>query len=293
VNQNLTSLERLRLVASGSTSSDDRLLEALLAACSDAIQKWCARDFALREYDELYDGTRSEQLLLRQYPVQAVASVRGGPYVVLEITNTTAEQARAAVTRTGLELVRVSSGTRTVDTSVTWASNVTFSAVASAITALGNGWQGRTASGYEAFPSQDLFVPPPDDADRSAGALACAGNWAGFRLHVREMADYLWSPRGWLERSHGVQPLPWWPRVWEGGPQAWRVQYTAGYPTVPEAVQLACCLWAGELFAVARRDPGLASQSLVGQVAQSFLPPAAEPPPRVQALLSPFRTRRI
>lgn len=281
--QNLASLERLRLVAAGSASTDDRLLEALLAACSDAARQWCGRDFALREYDELHDGTHAEQLLLRQYPVQAVGSVRGHPRVVLEITNAAAEQARAAVTRAGLELVRVTSGARAVDTSVTWAANVTLSAVAAAVTALGNGWQGRAASGHAAFPSADLFVPPPDDADRSAGALGCAGAWAGFRLHSQELADYLWSPRGWLERGCG----------WEGGPQAWRVQYTAGYQAVPEAVQLACCLWAADLFGAAQRGPALASQSLAGQLSQAYLPPDATPPRRVLALLSPFRSRRV
>ena len=281
--QNLSSLERLRLAAAGSTSSDDRLLEGILAASSDAVRAWCGRGFALREHDELHDGTSAERLVLRQYPVQAVASVRGGPLAVLDLTNTTAQQARAAVTRTGLELVRVASGTRTLDTSITWASNVTLAAVASAVTALGNGWQGRALSGYSSWPSLDLFVPTPDDADRSAGALACAGVWAGFRLHVEELADYLWSPRGWVERPAG----------WDGGAQAWRVQYTAGYTTVPEAVQMAACLWAAELFAACRRDPGLASQALAGQLTQSFLAPSAAPPPRSLALLSPYRARRI
>ncbi len=281
--QNLSSLERLRLAAAGSSSSDDRLLEGLLAACSDGVRAWCGRGFALREYDEIHDGTYAERLVLRQYPVQAVASVRGCPLAVLEVTNTTAQQARAAVTRTGLELVRVASGVRTLDTSITWASNVTLSAVASAINALGNGWQGRALAGYASWPALDLFVPTPDDADRSAGALACAGVWAGFRLHVEELADYLWAPSGWLERPCG----------WGGGAQAWRVQYTAGYSTVPEAVQQAVCLWAAELFAACRRDPALASQALAGQLSQTFQMPEAGPPLRVQALLLTYRARRV
>ena len=34
-------------------SSDDRTIDALVGACSDAIQKYCKRDFGLRTYDEL------------------------------------------------------------------------------------------------------------------------------------------------------------------------------------------------------------------------------------------------
>jgi hypothetical protein len=281
--QSLSSLERLRQAAAGSTSEDDRLLEALLAACSDAIRRWCGRGFSLTELDEVLDGTPGDELLLAQYPVQAISSVRGSPSAVLELINDEAEQARATVTRAGLELVRVVSGVKTLDTSVTWASCPDLASVATAVNALGSGWQARAAPGYTAWPAQDLYVSPPDGADRSAGALACAGGWASFRLHVAELADYTWAPRGALRRPGG----------WEGGPGAWRVQYTAGYSTVPESVQLAACLWAAEMFAACRRDPSLASQALAGQVAQTFLAPASGPPPRVLSLLSPHRARRV
>ena len=116
--------------------------------------------------------------------------------------------------------------------------------------------------------------------------MACAGAWAGFRLHVQELADYLWRPSGLLER-----PAMLWP--WDGGAQAWRIQYTAGFATVPEAVAQACGLWLADLFGAARRDPSLSHQSLGGQVVQTFRTPDAAPPPRVQALLAPYRTRRV
>ncbi len=301
MSQSLAGLERAKLSITSASTTDDRLIEALVAAASDAARRFCGRDFALREYDELRDGSWGQQLLLRHHPVAAVASVRRSPQTVLEVTNTSSAnpQARVAVTRTGLELVRVASGARTVDTSVTWASNATLSAVASAVTALGNGWSARASSTHALFPSQDLFVAPADgDADRSSGALSCAGGrYAGLRLHVEELSDYHWHPSGWLEMGwasglDGREPKePDYP--WAGGPQEWRVQYTAGFAVVPPSVEEAVCLWAAEMFFASSRDPALASQALVGQLSQTWAHTDPAPPPRVRALLAPFRARRV
>src|SRR6266404_9335992 len=104
-------------------SSIDALLQSLLTAASDAIQKFCRRDFVSTTYDELYSGNGESRLLLRQYPIVSVESVRYRPVTVLKITNTDATnvQARVSVTSTGLKLVRVNAGTKTTDTSVTFA----------------------------------------------------------------------------------------------------------------------------------------------------------------------------
>jgi hypothetical protein len=166
VTRNLCSLERAKLNLPSATTSDDRTIAAVVAAASDAVRKWCRRDFTLQRYDELYDGAPSDRLLLRQYPVHAVESVRHSPQVVLEVTNTSSsnQQARVAVTRDGVELVRVASGTMTRDTSVTFSSNATMQAVATAISAVSGGWSARVSGSstgdYGLWPAQDLHVAP-------------------------------------------------------------------------------------------------------------------------------------
>src|ERR1700745_183906 len=102
-------------------SGVDSLLGALITAVSDAIEKYCRRRFVSQAYDELYSGTGDRRLLLRQYPVESVQSVRYRPVTVVKVTNTTAAnvQARVSVTSAGLKLVRVNAGVRTTDTSVT------------------------------------------------------------------------------------------------------------------------------------------------------------------------------
>src|SRR5689334_11109350 len=111
-------------------SSQDALLGVLITAASDAIEKYCRRDFIQTSYDELYSGNGQRQLMLRQYPLVSVQSVRYRPVTVLKITNTLAAnvQARVTVTSTGLTLVRVNAGVKTTDTSVTFAANVTLTA---------------------------------------------------------------------------------------------------------------------------------------------------------------------
>jgi hypothetical protein len=287
VTRNLCSLERAKLNLPNATTSDDRTIAAVVAAASDAIRKWCRRDFTLRRYDELYDGVPSDRLLLRQYPVHAVESVRHSPQVVLEVTNTGSanQQARAAVTRDGVELVRVASGTMTRDTSVTFAANATMQAVATAITALANGWSatavGSSTGDYGLWPSADLYVAPSlGDGLYSQGPFDCRGRYAGFTLHVGEAAGFLYSPSGWLYRAE----------PWEGGTGYWRVTYTAGYAEPPEAVVEACAEWASALFEQTRRDPSLAVLQVPGAVSQTYTQPSPSiPPKRVAALLAPYR----
>src|SRR4051794_39306966 len=90
-------------------SGVDSLLGTLITAVSDAIEKYCHRDFYSRSYDELYSGNGERRLLLRQYPLISVQSVRYRPVTVLKITNNLAAnvQARVTCTSTGLTLVRV------------------------------------------------------------------------------------------------------------------------------------------------------------------------------------------
>lgn len=276
---NLISLERALRNLPGVTASDERTVDAMIGACSDAIRRYCRRDFALREYDELYEGWRDGMLLLRGYPLHSVESVRSEPQTVLRVRNAAADvqQARVTVTAAGLTLVRVASGVRTVDTSVTWAANATVSAVAAAVTALGGGWAAEPVAAFAAYPAQDLYVAPSfGDATRSDGALACRAGWAELRLHVVELTDYTWNPRGWLYRRGAGED-----------DASVRVQYTAGYAEVPHALQEACAAWVADLFHRTRRDPGLASQAIVGSLSQTWT--RRRIPPAVAGLLAPYR----
>jgi hypothetical protein len=304
---NLISLERARLNLPNAGSTDERTIDALVGACSDAIVKYCRRDFLVRGYDELYSGDGDRRLMLRQYPLLSVESVRYRPVTVLKVINndqSTNQQARVTVTKDGLQLVRVASGARFLDTSVTWASYPTLQQVALAVTALGNGWNAQIvgdAGGpgllgdYGLWPSSDLYVPQSYGTGLSSqGALTCRGQFAELKLHTYELAGYQWDPRGWLLRAIPyTDPELLHPEdlVWPVGINNFRIQYTAGYPTIPEAVQEACAEWVAELFALTQRDPGLLIQEVAGVTLRWPEPrtDSGEPPLRVRALLAPYR----
>jgi hypothetical protein len=295
-------------------SSQDALISTFITSISDLIEKWCKRRFVSQAYDELYNGNGDRRLLLREYPIQLVKSVRYRPVTVLKVINANAllnQQARVAVTSTGLQCTRTASGVPTTETLLTWASYPTLNTLATAVTALGNGWQAQyvgdsaTTGDYGLWPSADLYVPGSygDTLEgagilQSQGATSARNVYAELKMHTYELAGYQWDARGWLLRAIPyTDPELLHPEdlIFPVGINNFRVQYSAGYSTVPEAVQEAAGEWVANLFFIAQRDPFLTSQAIVGGSAQSWggTIGGGQPPPHVQTLLTPYKRRSI
>lgn len=286
------------------SSDENTTLSALITAVSDAIEKYCRRDFYSRSYDELYNGDGNRRLLLRQYPIQSVESVRYRPVTVLKITNTTAAnvQARVSVISTGLKLVRVNAGTKTTVTSgLDFAGNPTLSALAAAVNAIGSGWSAQVvgdSTSYGNWPSADLYWPPAfGDGTGGQGAMQCvAGSFAELKMHTYELQGYQWDARGWLLRAIPyTDPELLHPEdlIWPIGVNNFRIQYTAGYTTIPEAVEEACADWVAELFWATKRDPTLVTQVPASGTTSGWGTLAgtqpSQPPDHVALLLAPYR----
>jgi hypothetical protein len=166
----------------------DTLLQILLTAASDAVQKYCKRDFVSTAYDELYSGSGDRRLLFRQYPIISVQSVRCRPVTVIKITNTLPAnvQARVSVTSTGLTLVRVNAGVKTTDTSITFAGNITITAIAAAVNALGNGWSAQIvgdATNYGSFGGPTWIGSAP--RQRYNASAKCSRTLAATLILIR------------------------------------------------------------------------------------------------------------
>jgi hypothetical protein len=287
-------------------SGVDSLIDTIVTAASDAIAKYCRRDFTARSYDELYDGNGGRILSLRQYPIQSVQSVRYRPVTVLKIINNNTsvnQQARVQVTSTGLTLTRVASGATTTN-SLTYSGNATLQAMATAITALGNGWSaqvvGDSSADYGLWPSADLWVPPSfGDGTTSQGNLTARGQNAEIKLHTYELAGYQFDPRGWLLRAipyTDAELLHPEDLVWPPGILNFRVQYTAGYTTIPEAVQAACAAWCAYIYYEYQVNPNVISTSSApsgGTATSTTYVQAAAPPSVVKGLLAPYRRHHI
>jgi hypothetical protein len=280
------------------SANETTTLNHLITACSFAIIKYCRRDFTSTVYDELYSGNGDRRLILRQFPIQSVQSVRYRPVTVLKIQNTdttTNQQARVSITTNGLTLVRVASGVKTTDTSVTFAGNVTLGAVATAVIALGVGWTAQVvgdANDYTKWPSADLFVT--NSTGEQQGALTCRGAFAELKMHTNELAGFSFAARsGWLLRAIPyTDPELMRPEdlVWSPGINNFRVQYTAGYASVPDDIQQACAIWCAQLFWDSKRDPGLQTAGFSGVTAYT---PFSMMPPSVLFLLKPYRDRKM
>jgi hypothetical protein len=279
------------------TANETTTLGALITAASKAIVKYLRRDISSTVYDELYSGTGQRRLFLRQFPIISIQSVRYRPVVVLKVQNSdtaTNQQARVSITSTGLTLVRVASGVSTTDTSVTFAGNVTLGAVRDAVIALGVGWTAQVvgdANDYALWPSGDLFVA--NSTGEQQGALTCRGAFAELKMHTNELAGFSFAARsGWLLRAIPyTDPELMRPEdlVWPPGINNFRVQYTAGYATVPEHIQEACAIWVAQMFWDTKRDPGLGQAGFTG-VTQ--FTPFSNMPPSVVMLLKPYRDRK-
>jgi hypothetical protein len=304
----ITSARAAQNVAGYPGSGDPTgLLQVLITAYSDAIEKYCRRRFVSTSYDELYNGTGDRRLLLRAYPIQSVQSVRYRPVTVLKIINTSTasiQRATVQVTATGLTLTSVASGVVSTDTTSTYAAFPTIQGLAGNINGLGNGWSaqavGLSTGDYGLFPSADLYVPSSygdGTTTVSQGALTARGAHAELKLHTYELQGYQWDPRGWLLRAIPyTDPELLHPEdlIWPIGIDNFRVQYTAGYSTIPEAVQEACALWVAMAYTQTQRDPALVSQAVSGAISQTWgVQDPLNPPPRVRALLAPYRRHTV
>lgn len=314
--KDLITLPRAYQNLNGVTGADP-LVATLITSCSDAIEKYCKRRFLTHAYDELYNGSGDKRLLLRQYPLQSVQSVRYMPVFVCRVQNTDTalnQQARVQITSTGLQCWRTASGIAYSETLLTWASYPTLTSLMNAVTALGNGWQGQVVSSatsmyagdYGNWPSADLYVPGSyGDTLEGSGTQASQGNlnargvYAALLMHTYELQGYQWDARGWLLRAIPyTDPELLHPEdlIWPVGVNNFRIQYTAGYSTVPEAVQEACAEWVAALYWLAQRDPALLHQVPASGTASGWGSVAGNrgaPPSHVQTLLAPYRRRSV
>jgi hypothetical protein len=278
--------------AQGGGTSDDTAINTLITACSRAIMRYCKRAFVVDTFDELYNGRGERQLLLRNFPIQSVQSVRYRPVTVLKITNNLANtpQARVEVISAGLRLTRVTSGVQTqVTAGLTWAACPTLLSLQNAVNAVGSGWS-AVGTGYDAWPSADLYCPNGSSTDAATsqaagqGALqAVAGSYAELKMHTYELQGWQINERqgGLLRAIPYTDPELLHPEdlIWPIGVNNFRVQYTAGFPTIPEDLQEACAQLVATHFRMgARETPNVTIPPIIAQYLAAY---------RSHTLLSP------
>ena len=229
-------------------------LSSLIASASDSICRYCARDFTLQNYQHYYSISvlqREVPILLRQYPVQSVSRVGLATQAVQiqNSSNSTNQRANVSTDSTACTLYTIASAVPTT-TVLTYAANPTINALANAIAGVGNGWSANVQQGpngsYGNWPSADLkpqqgavsaflggaWLELYEDVSVATGPFATTGQWEWGD----GSSDWSMSGPGWrLQPDTGEMYI----RVRRGSLNL-RIDYTAGYQTVPESVQEAC-----------------------------------------------------
>jgi hypothetical protein len=267
----LITLARAKQAIPDVPAADEPIVEALIDAASNAVHAFCRRIFPLTSWDEIASGRRDGRIALKQFPLATVSRIAASNRAALLISNANDaanQRATARITSTGLVLVRVASGVTTTDSSVLWSGNATLQAAANAVNALGNGWSATVSDGYELWPTADLR---PLDV-----AKPCLSSPAELFVHDVEIPiDRVDADAGFV---FGEFPA---------GDGNLRVEYSAGYSTVPEAVQQACALLVAQWYSEGKHDAARRFDGL-GDAQYSRFTPEGFPEP-VRRLLAPWR----
>lgn len=240
----LITLSRAKEFLVNPPSSDDTILSHLVSACSATVEKYCERTFTATNYDETYSGDGTKTLLLKNFPIVQVDRVSTNVQQVLSVryAGTDASRAVFRVSSSALVLTKVVSGTTTT-TSLAFATYPTLTALANAINALTN-WQAFCPV-YGTWPSADL-VDLQGTVDAREGT-----NW--LLMHVSDCSDYrVNEPIGeLLGACH-----------WNRGFNNYRVQYQAGFTSVPEDIQQATAELVAAAYKARGLNPNVASETL-------------------------------
>ena len=235
-------------------TSNASYLASLITAASDLIRRACSRDFSQTSYTEYYSGGIyiREPLRLRQFPVLEITRIATNPRAALQVQNVdsgTNQRATIETTTTSLRLVRIASATP-VTNDLPFTTYPTLSAMAAAVNALSAGWSAQVLDTFGNWPSADLKP--------LQGAVTALFGGRQLELYTEDLQPFITWPPGdpWGEEA-GYQSFTGWRLDDETGevfgrfPRGQlnvRIDYTAGFATIPQAVQEACVQLVVDLY---------------------------------------------
>ncbi|HET6251044.1 MAG TPA: hypothetical protein VFE47_25375 [Tepidisphaeraceae bacterium] len=276
-------------------SSNPAYLASLITAASDAVRRECRREFTLASYTEYHSGGIfiHEPLRLRQFPVAEITRVAAGPRPALLVQNTDAitnQRATVETTATSLRLVRIASAVLS-SSDLLFSAYPTIATLAAAVNGLGNGWSTTIRGDFGNWPSAD-FKP-------MQGAVSALNGGRDLELYTEDVQPFLAGPysageaewegfecaAGWRLDEETGELFGRFPR----GQLNIRIDYQAGYATVPQAVQEACVQTVQDLYQAALVNNTLQKATLgSSSITLKDTSTAPQMSPKVQLLLAPY-----
>ena len=236
---------------------DVTLIESLIDAVSDAIEKYCGRNFASATYREWLQGD-SNELLLRNPPVTAIRRLATGRASALEVEDVSTSDLRATVEVQDNQMVltRIDSVGAVAASTLTFASNLTASLLVTAINAIGANWSATLRTNCI---SEDFHRMGGQDALRRRVDITYP-DVADFEYRVEEDS-------GLIALTGGT-----WSAWLSGGPDSygefsngWRdvlVEYTGGYSTIPDDLEQIAIELVSEAYNGRGKDFSVQSESI-------------------------------
>lgn len=240
--------------------ADNYLLERLIDRASDFIERWCERKLKSRVYDrQVYEAVRGNKLILEQYPVTRLGRLSIGRVNCISITNTMATNfAAVEVTST---LVRL-----TADGTVTTKTISDSATINDLITAINTApdWTATLlVSDYGArkayYTSLDGTAKVPEILPMTAHDCI-SPNLAYIEIPQEDLAGhYLLTNYGDEDRNPGIIYSP---SGWAYGHQSIFVDMTAGYTTIPFALEMLCLEMVKDKYDQSKKDLSVKSETL-------------------------------
>ena len=230
---------------------DNYLIEKLINAATDLIERYCNRKFDSRAYTrEIYYGSGFDKLILDEFPVTRVTRLSVGRANSFSIKNTSTDAnfCTVEVTDTKIRLI-VNGGANVSDNELTLSTYATIDLLIAAINALGKGWSITTlATDTGSRDASELLVRPSMAVTATAQAYC--------ETVDEDITDYrLLKPTE--ARNEGIIEKP---GVFNSSYEYF-CSYVAGYTTIPYALEQACILLVKYKYDQSKRDMGLKSES--------------------------------
>ena len=256
---------------------DNYLIERLIDRATYFLERYCHRKFMSRAYSrEVYYGSGHGNLILDQYPATTISRVSIGRTNAFSVTNTTAtNHATVEITSSALKY----SADGAAATSLTLASYATINLLIAALNLVA-GWTATLLSStHGTRKATDLLIRP--------GMYCKSPTSAWCEIPNDELTDYyLISPSE--DRNYGILYCP---GGWVRG-QEYFVDYTAGYTTIPYALEEACILLVAYRYHQKDQDQAMKSESL-GDYSYSLRDMTGAVPQDLKAEIDLYRKRTL
>ncbi len=248
-------------------------VQVILDGVDSFVKGYCDREFEApsSNYKEYHNGNNRQNLFLKQYPIISISRLSIGRNDGIKVNNTgTATYATVSVTSTGVVLNK--DGTTTTllfaDTGQT--------TIAGIVTAIGNetGWQAEViTSSYSSFDSTELI--------EVMGLQCLDATWAYLEIPDEPESDFdVYAEEGYLFKGGGFAR----------GHRNIRVDYTAGYATLPSQLKMACLILVKFIYQKREEEVFGRKQYGAGNIRATL---EAEMPGEVRLILDKFARKDV